>query len=394
MGLGAKCPQAQQIRTKQRFTLLLKPGQRRRPLQNLQKEREFVVDLGASMHMLCKRDSSSDEMDTLRRSRKPTTVTVLTANGEVQTCEEAQVYVHDLDLSMTVPSPDDTPAVLSLGKLCEDHRFCYEWVSGQKPRLTKQGKTIVCKTENFVLMVVPELSSSSSTSFTSQLRSEVTSSHQELFSRNPARDSKDSHDRLRDLPEWLEEFTDNLEDTELPAPAHISQDSDSERPTKVVSQSRKHSVYTHFPKDRNCDVCLRTRITRSPCRRRTGEAVLRAERLGDLMTADHKVPNKEGESRNNHRYAVVVQDLATQWIQSYPCKTKTSQEKSLRKFLEPSEKPKVIDTDNSLEFGKSCEELSWNHRTSAPHRSETKALRKSRTKSERYFSSIAQVRTG
>ena len=30
------------------------------------------------------------------------------------------------------------------------------------------------------------------------------------------------------------------DDTEVPAPAHISQDSDSERPTKVVSKSRKH----------------------------------------------------------------------------------------------------------------------------------------------------------
>ena len=27
--------------------------------------------------------------------------------------------------------------------------------------------------------------------------------------------------------------------------------------------------------------------------------------------------------------------------------------------------------DNSLEFGKTCEDLSWNHRTSTPHRSET-----------------------
>ena len=63
------------------------------------------------------------------------------------------------------------------------------------------------------------------------------------------------------------------------------------------------------------------------------------------------------------RYAVVVQDLATQWIQAYPCKTKTSQEtqRSLQKFLEPDRKPKVIYTDNSLEFGKSCEEISWNH---------------------------------
>ena len=56
--------------------------------------------------------------------------------------------------------------------------------------------------------------------------------------------------------------------------------------------------------------------------------------VGDLKTADHKVLSDNCESRNNHRYAVVVQDLATQWIQAYPCKTKTSQEtqRSLQKF--------------------------------------------------------------
>ena len=37
--------------------------------------------------------------------------------------------------------------------------------------------------------------------------------------------------------------------------------------------------------------------------------------FGDLITADHKVLSDKCESRNNHRYAVVVQDLATQWIQ-------------------------------------------------------------------------------
>ena len=93
----------------------------------------------------------------------------------------------------------------------------------------------------------------------------------------------------------------------------------------------------------------------------------------DLITADHKVLSEGCESRNNHWSAVVVQDLATKWIQSYPCKTKTSQEtqRSLQKFGEPNRKPKVIYTDNSLEFGKDCEDLSWNHCTSTPHRSET-----------------------
>ena len=99
-------------------------------------------------------------------------------------------------------------------------------------------------------------------------------------------------------------------------------------------------------------------------------------KFGDLIAADHKVLSENCESRNNHRHAVVVQDLATQWIQSYPCETKTSQEiqRSLQKFLEPDGKPKVIYTENSLECGKACEDLSWNHCTSTPHRSETNGI--------------------
>ena len=33
--------------------------------------------------------------------------------------------------------------------------------------------------------------------------------------------------------------------------------------------------------------------------------------FGDVITADHKVLSENCESRNNHRYAAVVQDLAT-----------------------------------------------------------------------------------
>ena len=45
-----------------------------------------------------------------------------------------------------------------------------------------------------------------------------------------------------------------------------------------------------------------------------------------------------------------------------------------KKFLEPDRNPKVIYTDNSLEFGKACEDLSWNHCTSTPHRSESNVI--------------------
>ena len=107
------------------------------------------------------------------------------------------------------------------------------------------------------------------------------------------------------------------------------------------------------------------------------ESYLVHKNFGDFITADHKIVSEGCESRNNHRYALVVQDLAaTQWVQSYPCKTKTSQEtqRSLQKFLEPNRKAKVIYTDNSLECGKACADLSWNHCTSTPHRSQTNVI--------------------
>ena len=58
-------------------------------------EREFVVDSGASMHMISKKDLSDAEMDTLTKLCSPTIV--MTANGAVQTHEEATVYVKELD---------------------------------------------------------------------------------------------------------------------------------------------------------------------------------------------------------------------------------------------------------------------------------------------------------
>ncbi len=74
----------------------------------------------------------------------------------------------------------------------------------------------------------------------------------------------------------------------------------------VEPGSGKHSVYTHFPKDPNCDICLKTKITLVSC---ANTVMPRAEHFGDLITADHKVLSENCESRNNHRYAVVVQDF-------------------------------------------------------------------------------------
>ena len=52
------------------------------------------------MHMISKKDLSEAEMDTLTMSCSPTKV--ITATGEVQTHEEAIVYLKELDTFLTM----------------------------------------------------------------------------------------------------------------------------------------------------------------------------------------------------------------------------------------------------------------------------------------------------
>ena len=104
------------------------------------------------MHMLSKKDLSSDEMETLRRSRKPTTV--VTANGEMQTSEEAQVRVHDLDLFVTVQILDDT--LLWVGqrsKVTIDQRWEEYYLQGGQLRTSCRSKVIHQLWKRFVFYI-------------------------------------------------------------------------------------------------------------------------------------------------------------------------------------------------------------------------------------------------
>ena len=258
-----------------------------------------------------------------------------------ETHEEATVYVKELDIFLTMKVLENTPAVLSLGKLCDENGYSYEWINGQKPHLIKNGIRIPCNTENFVPIVVPGLSSSSSgSSSTSRTlsrqeshcsSSSSSSSSSPTVSEIPVRERKDApnsdispvpvselvDDRTgkpvaveiqanqnpktnkkettiergnlcddSEIPEWLQEFREILVDDEIPVHGDSHASSSYEASLESVFKRRedlgKHNVHTHFPKDRNCEICQRTKITRAPCRRRNGEAVPRAEKFGDL----------------------------------------------------------------------------------------------------------------
>ena len=293
-----------QLKEHQRATFFSSPENRCLPASTSKpEEREFVVDSGASMHMISKKDLSNAEMDTLTKSCSPTIV--ITANGEVQTHEEAIVYVKELDIFLTMKVLNNTPAVLSLGKLIDENGYSYEWINGQKPLLINDGIRIVCNTENFVTIVVPGLSiSSSGSSSTSRTpmkqESHSSSSSSSSFSPTvgemPVQEREDAPDstslqcqclswlmierrnlwktkptklqkpkKKRDttargdplcsddseIPEWLQEFRENLVDDEIPlqggSHASSSHEASLEPTTKRREVLGKHNVHTHFP---------------------------------------------------------------------------------------------------------------------------------------------------
>ena len=83
-------------------------------------------------------------------------------------------------------------------------------------------------------------------------------------------------------------------------------------------------------------------------------------------------PQWEMWTRDNHRYVSWCKTWPRNGFNLIRAKERLHmRRRSLSKFLESSHRPKVVNIDNSMEFGKACEDLAWNHRTSTPHRSET-----------------------
>ena len=87
------------------------------------------------------RKTNSAELETMRTSRSPTPV--MTANGEVQIREEATEHVKELDLFVTVKFLEETSAVLSLEKLCEDHGFSYHSKKRSKYISSKMARELI-----------------------------------------------------------------------------------------------------------------------------------------------------------------------------------------------------------------------------------------------------------
>ena len=108
-------------------------------------------------------------------------------------------------------------------------------------------------------------------------------------------------------------------------------------------------------------------LQRAPCK---NALVMQYQEQNMLVTWWRHITkfSVKADSRHNHRYAVVVQELATQWIPVVSvCNQNFSEDGNEFTKVSRAVGDARKSFDNSLDFGKACEELSWNHCTSTPH---------------------------
>jgi hypothetical protein len=101
--------------------------------------RRFLVDSGASFHLVCFKTLTPREKGGVRKMKKP--IPIYTANGVIYISEEVEIHVVELGMTVTAHLLANSPCLLSLGLLCKENEYNYHWDAGDDslPFLQKHG---------------------------------------------------------------------------------------------------------------------------------------------------------------------------------------------------------------------------------------------------------------
>ena len=266
--------------------------------------------------------------DTLGRSRDSTVV--VTANGEVQTKEEAQEKVHDLDLFVTVPLHEETPAVPSLPK------------KGRQFYAKRTISVNSCRSmviHQFWKRFVFNIDIAGFVSNKSSPRAKWRTSSRKLERITPKGPQSKKERGMRDFGRPF------ARSSWMVGGVHRWFRTQSRNVLRKWNQNQGSTgFFTLFPNDWNCEVCFQTKMTRAHCTRRTGEAPLLAEKVWWL-------DNGWSQSSVNHE-TVTVHCRGTRSCHSQYSVSSVQKQRLHRRrkrvcesSFEPSQKPKVIYTD-------------------------------------------------
>ena len=355
--------------------------------------RVYIVDSGASYHIASLAELSRDEKLTVKDLDEP--ITLKTANGYNEATQYAIVYVKELGMSVKAILLEDSPPVLSLGRLCRKDGFEFRWPQGEPhpsnaPHLLKGGQKFNLFSENDV----PHVTAAKAINPEQPAESDKLDDSPELDESPETEESlqvlklKAERDALQNK---IDKFQIKMDETkadcekaksECQKAKKAEQNRQAYKNKKVKKNSVKtseHNIFTHTPKHPACRICQLSKVQKAHCRVKTehkGDDLPIPQKFGDAITCDHKILNEDQEDAEEQHNIFVILDRYTQFLQAYAAKQKSAEEtkKAFQRYFEPNQEPTHVYSDNSKEIKKACDDLGYTHDTSTPHRSETNGV--------------------
>ena len=285
-------------------------------------------------------------MRTLEKARR-----LITGAGSVSATHEVTVDPFSPGTETRALALEDCPPILSLGKLCLESGFSFNWLTGQPPSLTfPDGRTIVLNVEGRVpvwpVNGKPVL---------------ACSADGEPDASPGARGSSD--------PPATDPHPADGDDGELTT---------TER--GVTKLSPEHFL-THEPKHHDCEVCRRAKLIGRPCRRKTDENrsadsdVAAAKKFGDLITIDY-MSSRSADTIDQLSSALIMKDIGTGWIDVFPASSHHVDEtvEALQTMVGPRDKVRSIYSDDAPEFKAAVRVLGWRLSTSTPGKPQSNGI--------------------
>ena len=252
------------------------------------------------------------------------------------------------------------------------------WVeNGGTPQLDQNAKSITCTMDNTVILVVSRLSSKSSSILSSISRTKGQSNYSRKFgtlsgllstrsdkhacgipmltdhdkvataNREPANDMN-KWAPTQGIPAWLQPFTVNLEGPGGTCARTFLWKSELRLGRWGFKSAEAQCSWLTSVRTKRYLFCEQNRL-------------VNWKQLSEMWISEQTPIRCRGTSSRRS-----VDSVSNQKLHRRRRIYESSQK--------PSHKPKVIHTFNLWEYGEYCEELSWNHRTTALHQSDTRRI--------------------
>ena len=230
--------------------------------------RMFIIDSGASNHIVSIENLTPPEKESIRPIAEP--FAVETANGAVTIESEVDIYVRELDVHITAHLLQDTPTLLSLGKLVKEHGFFYIWKPGQAPYLQKGDFKITCWPQHDVPYIISASAAAATPSdnATPDELYPLDSLPSDFFDDTdpgglgePMAGAEPPASQVESQPTQQQEAIAPPQAPPAvpppPAPVKIDRVKANRKAKRrqLSSKTNKHNLFMHFPRCPNCEIC-------------------------------------------------------------------------------------------------------------------------------------------